>query len=271
MSDTFELAGRVCVLTGATGGIGKALATSLAAEGCRLILCGRSEIQLETLAATLPAGGVVDTCAGSLTDTATQAALASLSNDYRAEVLINLAGVNQLQAFDRMSAEEVSHLVLTNLLLPMSLSRLLLPSFKRRASAMIVNVGSVFGSIGHPGYVAYSASKFGLRGFSQALGRELADSSVKVVHVAPRAVRTPMNDGSARILNKRLGNREDSPERVAIQIIHAMQRCRSLTTFGWPERLFVLINQLMPGIVDKALNANLSTIMAALPNPSPQE
>lgn len=271
MSGTFELSGRVCVLTGATGGIGIALAQALATEGCRLVLCGRSRVQLEALASTLPAGTVLDTCIGSLTDASTQSALAKLANDRKADVLVNLAGVNQLQAFDQISAEEISHMVSTNLLLPMTLTRLLLPGFKRKASAMIVNVGSVFGSIGHPGYVAYSASKFGLRGFSQALGRELADSTVNVVHVAPRATRTAMNDGSARSLNEALGNREDAPGEVAMQIVRAMQRCKSMTTLGWPEKFFVFINELLPAIVDKALNANLSTIKAALPKPSPQE
>ena len=271
MSSAFELSGRVCVLTGATGGIGRALAAALAAEGCRLILCGRSAALIDALDSALPAGSVVDTCVGSLTDTTTQTRLAALASDRKADVLINLAGVNQLQAFDQMSADEITHVVSTNLLLPMALSRLLLPMLKRKSSSMIVNVGSVFGSIGHPGYVAYSASKFGLRGFSQALGRELADSPVKVIHIAPRATRTAMNDGSARTLNETLGNKEDAPEYVATRIVRAMQRCRSLTTLGWPEQFFVFINQLMPGIVDKALNANLSAIKAALPKPSPQE
>ena len=271
MSRSFELSGRLCVLTGATGGIGMALAGALAASGCRLILCGRNAVQIDALAAALPAGSVVASCVGSLTESTTQTDLVKLATDRKADVLINLAGVNQLQAFDQMSADEITHLVSTNLLLPMVLSRRLLPGLKQQASAMIVNVGSVFGSIGHPGYVAYSASKFGLRGFSQALGRELADSPVQVVHVAPRATRTAMNDGSARTLNETLGNKEDTPEQVAAQIIRAMQRGRSLTTLGWPERFFVFINQLVPAIVDKALNENLSTIKAALPKPSPQE
>ena len=271
MRHDFPLDGKVCVLTGATGGIGQALARALAGAGCRLVLCGRKPEQLERLGATLPAQAVVATCSGSLTETSTQARLARCASEHAADVLINLAGVNQLQAFEHMSSTALTQLVNTNLLLPMEVTRQLLPILQCRPTAMIANVGSVFGSIGHPGYVAYSASKFGLRGFSEALGRELADTPVRVVHISPRATQTTMNDGRARALNQRLGNREDPPEQVAQQILKAMQAGRSLTTLGWPERAFVFINQLLPAIVDKALNANLTTIKAAFPNPTPQE
>jgi short-subunit dehydrogenase len=123
-----------------------------------------------------------------------------------------------------------------------------------------VFVGSTFGSIGFPGYTAYCASKFGLRGFSEALRRELADTPVQVIYVAPRATATAMNPEAVNELNQALGNTMDPPEKVAGAILEAMQKDEKRRFLGWPEKLFVVINGVLPRIVDKAMLKQLPVI-----------
>ena len=91
----------------------------------------------------------------------------------------------------------------------------------------MVNVGSIYGSIGYPGYATYSASKFALRGFSEALRRELADTSVNVLYAAPRATRTSMNSSAATALNQALKVGMDDPGDVAKAVLDAVQAERS--------------------------------------------
>ena len=93
----------------------------------------------------------------------------------------------------------------------------LLPLLRNRPEAAIVNIGSTFGSIGHPGFATYCASKFGLRGFTETLRRELADTEVQVYYVAPRATRTDMNSAAVVQLNEELGNAMDPPDVVKTQ------------------------------------------------------
>jgi short-subunit dehydrogenase len=142
----------------------------------------------------------------------------------------------------------------------MQLSRMMIKHLSGQKKAMIVNVGSVFGTIGHPGYTGYCASKFGLRGFTEALRRELQNKPVDVLYIAPRSTSTLMNSDSANQLNAALGNHSDTPDFVATQILKTMQQKAKNTYLGWPERLFVQVNQLLPGVVDRALNKKLATI-----------
>jgi len=125
---------------------------------------------------------------------------------------------------------------------------------------MILNVGSVFGSIGHPGFVAYCTSKAGMKMFSESLARELADTNVKVAYIAPRATATALNSNKVNDLNLALGNSVDSPDHVAQQIIAQLKSGKILQYLGWPEKLFVRVNALLPSVVHNALVKKLSII-----------
>jgi short-subunit dehydrogenase len=118
----------------------------------------------------------------------------------------------------------------------------------------------VFGSIGYPGNVAYSASKFGLRGFSEALRRELSDTPVRVCYVAPRVVATAFNSARVAAMNRALGNREDSPETVGAAVVRAIQTEAAITVIGQPERFFSRVNALLPRLVDGAIRRQLPLI-----------
>ena len=125
---------------------------------------------------------------------------------------------------------------------------------------MVVNVGSVMGYLGYPGCAAYSASKFALRGFSEALRRELADGPVRVLHFAPRATRTPLNGAGLDALNEELGVAMDDAATVARELLRLLRRPRSERLLGMPEKLFARLNQMLPGVVDFGLRQQLSTI-----------
>lgn len=250
----------VYLVTGAAGGIGGGLCRALANSGARLVLAGRDGERLTEFAASLPEGSVVGIGAGDLTEPQTQQALVTIAEAAGVSTLINVAGINNFGLFDQQDPNAIRALLETNLLAPITLTRRLLPHLLGLPDGMVVNVGSTFGSIGYPGYVSYCASKFGLRGFSEALGRELADTPVKVLHVEPRAVRTSMNSPAAIALNQRLGNRQDSVERVATAIVKAISRRARRTGVGWPDRLFAILNQVFPALLDRALLGQLVTI-----------
>jgi len=255
-----RLEGATCVLTGAAGGIGSALARSLAASGVRLILSARHSETLEGLSADLSPGSVLESCAGDLSDGLVQDTLCHAAQRGGATILINLCGCNAFGLLQEQDSEDVQRLITTNLTAPIQLTQRLLPHLLRQSEATIVNVGSTFGALGYPGYAVYSASKFGLRGFSEALARELADGPVNVVYVSPRATRTAMNPAAVSALNVELGNAEDEPEKVAAVIVRAMRRRARRTGIGWPEKFFSGLNQIVPAVVDKALCRQLPTI-----------
>jgi short-subunit dehydrogenase len=250
----------VGVLTGATGGIGRPLAHRLAAAGMRLILSARDSERIDMLAAELPAGAVIDTLAGDLAHCDVRKRLTHLARDLDAQVLVNLCGANRFGLLTRQSSLDVETLVATNLVAPIQLTKALLPHLQQRDEAMIVNIGSTFGAIGFPGYAVYCATKFGLRGFSEALARELSDGPVRVVYVAPRATNTAMNSFAATRLNAALGNAVDAPQRVAERIVAAMRNDSPRTGIGWRERCFARLNQLAPSLVDAAIARQLVTI-----------
>ncbi|HEU5136426.1 MAG TPA: SDR family oxidoreductase [Steroidobacteraceae bacterium] len=253
------------LLTGATGGIGRVIAQRLLEEGANVLLVARDEAALASLAQSLAfAGDRVHTHRADLTQHAARAALAEAARQWRGgiNVLINNAGINPFSMYEDLTAEQIDQVLAVNLQAPMHLCRDLLPWLKTRESAAIVNVGSVFGAIGYPGYVAYSASKFAIRGFTEALRRELADSRVMVKHLAPRATLTAMNSSAVEEMNSRLEVTMDPPERVARELIALLKRRRHSAVVGWPEKAFVKVNALLPALVDRAVRGQLSTVRA---------
>ena len=174
------------------------------------------------------------------------------------DMLINCAGVQNFGLFADEAALDTIQLMQTNAIAPMNLTRAVLPSMLRRNQGWIVNVGSIFGSIGFPCFASYSASKFALRGFSEALRRELTGSGIGVTYVAPRFTRTAFNRGSVTRMANALGMNQDEPESVAARVVAAIERGRRNAYLGWPEKLFVRINSLIPGLVDLPLRQQMA-------------
>lgn len=261
-----NLSNKVVAITGSTGGLGQALAHSMSAKGAHLVLIGRQADRLTALADTLDAATRCITVED-LSDSAGIAALAQQLRDMEVDVLVNNAGINEFACFRNLSETDLDSIIGVNLLSPMKLTLALLDHLTERRG-MVVNVGSAYGFIGYPGNAVYCASKFGLRGFSEALYREMSGLGLKVVFAAPRAIDTPMNDARVIGLNTELGNHADSPSVVAEAIIRQIETERHRTVMGAPEAFFAKLNGFFPRLVDRALMKKAETVRAwaILPN-----
>ena len=142
----------------------------------------------------------------------------------------------------------------------MLLCQQLIPLLKQKPQAAIINMGSTFGSIGYPGFSAYVTSKFGIRGYTETLRRELSDTNIHVFYLAPRAVKTPINSPAVVALNEALGNAMDEPQMVADALVYMLINNKTSMYLGWPENLFIRINSIFPKLVDNALGSKLATI-----------
>ena len=172
------------------------------------------------------------------------------------DILINLAGI---QHFGPLEAQHPDHLQATymvNLVAPTRLIHAVLPGMKARGSGQIANVGSIFGSINFAHFATYSSSKAGLRALSQALRRELTGTGIGVTYVAPRAVQTPLNSATVNAWAALTGMAMDDPTVIARRIVQAIRTDRKDVFLGFPESLFVRLNGLAPGLIDRALRAN---------------
>lgn len=241
------------LLLGANGGIGSALAHELSQGGARLVLAGLGQESLEHLADELPndAKGI----SADITQASQRQDLLEQSLTYlgRIDILINTAGILDFLPLCELSEERIELTLRLNTLSPILFIQSVLPSMTASGGGRIVNIGSIFGSIAFPYFSVYSASKFALRGFSEALRRELADSGVGVTYIAPRATRTALNDSRVLAMGEATGMNMDTPDKVARQIVRAVERDRDEAYLGQPESLFVRINGLLPRIVDRAL------------------
>jgi short-subunit dehydrogenase len=140
----------------------------------------------------------------------------------------------------------------TNLLAPMVLTGALLPHLRGLPRAQVICVGSALGAIGLPGYSVYCASKFGLRGFAQALRRELAETPVRVQYLGPRSTRTAFNSAEVAAYNRATGTAMDPPESVAQALVELMEAESAERFLGFPEKIAARINGLVPVPFDGA-------------------
>ena len=251
------------LLTGAGGGIGSLLGSELLARGaslCRLVRQGDDALAAEDIPVGF--GGQNLTLACDITRPERRgAAVRAVERAWGGvDILINLAGVLDFGNFQECDPGMLHQLLQVNVEAPMQLTRAVLPGMLERGHGRIVNVGSTFGSIGFPLFAAYSASKFALRGYSQALRRELAGSGVGVTYVAPRAVNTPLNPPVVHAMAAQGMMHMDEAGPVALAIARAIEKERGEVYLGFPESLFARINGRLPGLVDLALRRQLPSL-----------
>ncbi|MGB0084426.1 MAG: SDR family NAD(P)-dependent oxidoreductase [Rhodomicrobiaceae bacterium] len=257
-----RLEGKRAVITGAGSGIGRALAIEAAGRGIRLALTGRRREALQQTLAKLPGAGHF-AVAGDVTSPADRASLmgAIEARWGGLDLLVNNAGLVPVGPLAKITDDELHAVVATNLLAPMALVRLALPLLRRGQAARVVNIGSVLGDIPYPLFAAYSASKSGLRGFSTALRRELAPLGVGVTYAAPRATRTAASRPLQALIEP-FKMKLDSPRAVAVLVWKAVAREADSAYPAGPERLFVLIQRLLPQLVDRSIAKQLGKVGA---------
>jgi len=212
-----ELTGRTALVTGATGGLGHAVARALHARGASLLLSGRRMDVLEPLAAEL--GG--EAVAADLSDRADVARLAERAADV--DVLVANAGLSASGPIGRFEAEEIWRVLDVNLGATVLLTRAAVEGMAARGAGHVLFMASVSGMTGQPGGSLYSATKFGLRGYAQALRAELRPRGVGVSAVFPGFIRDAgmFHDAGAKV-PWYLGT--SSPEAVADAVVKAIER-----------------------------------------------
>lgn len=199
MSASMRLRGRSAVVTGAASGIGRAIATSLAARGCHLALADVNEAGLAETASLVQAPLLRITT--HRLDVADAEAVAAFPGRVLAEhpgvdLLVNNAGVAIGGRFEDASAEDFDWLMSINFFGVVRMTRAFLPALHASDDARLVNLSSIFGIIAPPGQTAYVASKFAVRGFSESLRHELEGSTVGVTVVHPGGVATSIADNA---------------------------------------------------------------------------
>ena len=236
------LSDRVAVVAGASGGIGSATVRALLACGMRVVLAAPQNALLDALAReTAPFGDRVLIVPTDITRRGDVDLLVAktLVAFRRIDVLANVAGIGSAPSLCESTDDELERVLAVNLLGAARLMHAVLPVMKAQRSGAIVNVGSVAGEAGVMGI--YSASKFGLRGLSDSVRREVRSFGIGVTLIEPGFVATSMNPAM---------NGLPGPEIVAGAIVAAIARPRRTRIVPWSYRLAVLLIKAFPGFTD---------------------
>ncbi len=194
-----RFAGKIAIVTGASRGIGRAIATRLGAEGARVVAVARGENARDVVEAIMAAGGVAELATADMTDTPSLEALVAgvLQRHGRIDVLVSNAGMTRDQLMLRMKRADWDEVIATNLTASFTLCHAALKPMIKQRSGRIVAMSSVVGQTGNAGQANYAASKAGLIGFCKSLAREVASRNITVNVVAPGLIDTDMTKGIA--------------------------------------------------------------------------
>lgn len=253
--------GSTIVLTGAGSGIGRALAQALCAKGARLVLADLNMDGLLQTKKLLDHPGQAHLVRADVTSPDERRALVEAVEQQFGElkILINNAGVLSVGTLQQTSDQAMELMANVNLIAPMALCRDFTGLLKKAKPARIVNIGSMFGDIAFPLFAGYSATKFAVRGLSDALRRELKAEGIGVTYVAPRAARTGAT-GAFEHLIEPMKMKLDAPEMVAGNIVWAIENDRRSAYPKGMERVFVLVQRLFPALVDNGIVKQLASV-----------
>ena len=215
-----DLSGRVALVTGASRGIGRAIAMKLAAQGATVVAAARERNAAATVDEITAAGGKANVASVDVGDAAAIDALVAgtLERHGRIDILVNNAGIAKDQLMLRMKREDWDAVIATNLTAAFALTQAVLKPMIRQKSGRIVCISSVVGQSGNAGQANYAASKAGLIGFAKAVAQEVASRNITVNVVAPGLIETDMTraitedargEWAAKIPLKRLGTPDD--------------------------------------------------------------
>jgi 3-oxoacyl-[acyl-carrier protein] reductase len=221
----FNLAGKTALVTGASGGIGAAIARALHAQGATIAISGTRQDALAALAAEFPDRMHILPADLSDPEAATALIAAAEAAMGKVDILINNAGLTKDGLALRMSDADWAKVLDVDLAAPFRLSRAVLKFMLRRKAGRIINIGSVVGSTGNPGQANYAAAKAGLIGLTKALAQEVASRGITVNLVAPGFIETPMTEAltdaqRAALADKIPLGRLGAPSDIAAAIVY---------------------------------------------------
>jgi short-subunit dehydrogenase len=267
MAERMRLEGRTAVITGAGGGIGRAIAVSLARRRCHVALADIDEAGMAGTADIVRACGVRVSC--HRLDVADRAAVADLPAQVAAEhrgvdLLVNNAGVAVSGTFEQVPEEDFEWLFEINFWGVVRMTRAFLPALRASGDASVVNLSSVFGLVAPPQQVAYAASKFAVRGFSEALRHELEGSGVGVTVVHPGGIATSIAEKArvpAGVSDEETARHHERfrkllrlpPEVAGETIVRGVERRKSRVLVGSDARLLSAIARVLPASYWKVL------------------
>jgi len=252
-----KVSGRRILITGASSGIGRALALDLARRKNSLLLTARREDRLEILAAEVrELGGEPVVVAGDITDTNLRDRVVSQTQESFGglDIVINNAGVGGIGTFASADEARLRKIMEVNFFAPAELSRATLPLLRASDDGVIVNIGSVLGHCAVPKKSEYCASKFAMHGLTDSLRMELASEGIDVLLVSPSTTSSEFFDQAMRSDGK--ASKNDSPmtpEQVAVHTIRAIERGKREVVLSMGGKLLVWADRLVPSIVSRVL------------------
>jgi 3-oxoacyl-[acyl-carrier protein] reductase len=221
----FDLTGKTALVTGATGGIGEAVARALHARGATLAVSGTRQEKLEALAADLNGRAHVLAC--NLGDKAEVDALVGKAEAAmgQLDILVNNAGINRDNIFVRMRDEEWDEVLAIDLTAGFRLTRAAMRGMMKRRHGRVISITSVVGTTGNPGQANYAAAKAGMAGMTKALAQEVATRGVTVNCIAPGMIETAMTEAlndkqRETILGRIPMGRLGTPAEVAAAVVY---------------------------------------------------
>jgi short-subunit dehydrogenase len=270
---------KTALITGAAAGIGRAIALRLADEGTNLYLLDIDPLGLSEVAVAAKARGVAVTtriCDVSRVNEVTASVDHGLNCWRSFDLLINNVGITYYGRTDQMSAENCEHLLAVNLHAPMHFTRLLLPTLLSQPEAHVLNVSSFMGLVGTRKLAAYSASKFGLMGFSEALRAEYARTNLGITAICPGFVATDFFDSGLHGPDRHAPKQPPrwmltSADKVAIRAVKAIRRDEALVVMQHYAKLTHLTKRFLPGLLDFAHHLSRKRFAAKVQTPPTAE
>ena len=235
------------MITGATGGLGTALIKQLSTMNCTITAIGRDRALLKKLQSHYN----ITPLALDLTQSSSRKTLSDYVAKNPVDILINSAAILNIEEFATCPDSHIDDVVAINLTALMVTTRICLPAMlKKSTPCKVLNIASVGADLGLPYFTVYTATKFGVKGFTESLRRELGATNTDAVLIAPRAMKTPMMDEGAVALLRAMFSGMDDVDKIAKKIVGVIEKDRARMRVGLFERLGGLMNGVMPWATD---------------------